>query len=62
MSQMTTGGARRVSSGTLDMYTGLALAGTAALIIALAILWLAGAELAAGENAQSAMPWELLSR
>jgi len=42
------------------MYTGLALAGTAALIVALAILWLAGSELAAGPNQQSAMPWEIL--
>ncbi len=61
MSQMTAGGTRRKGGGLLDIYTGLALAGTVALLLGLGILWMAGSELAAGESENTAMPWQILS-
>jgi len=60
MTQMTSGGTRR-GGASLDMYTGLALAGTVALIVAAVILWMAGAELASTDT-QSAMPWDMIGR
>ncbi len=61
MTQMQSGGTRRKGGGTLDMYTGLGLAGTVGLIIAAAILWMAGSNLAT-EGSQKAMPWTILSQ
>ena len=48
MTQLPTG-PRRTRSGDLDIYTGLALAGTIALAVAAVILWMAGTELAEGQ-------------
>jgi len=62
MTQMQTGGARRSGGGALDMYTGLGLAGTVALIIAAAILWMAGSDLASTGSGQPEMPWSILDR
>lgn len=44
------------------MYTGLGLAGTVGLIIATAILWMAGTQLATDTNQPSAMPWTILGQ
>lgn len=62
MTQMQTGGTRRSGSGALDMYTGLGLSGTVALIIAAAILWMAGSDLASTPSGQSEMPWTILDQ
>lgn len=62
MTQMQAGSTRRSARGTLDAFTGIALAGTVALIIAFVILWLAGTEMANDLSSQGAMPWEFLRR
>jgi len=61
MTQMQTGATRR-SAGSLDMYTGLALAGTVALIIATAILWMAGSKTASKSDTQTEMPWTIIDQ
>ncbi len=62
MTQMQSGGTRRKGSGSLDMYTGLGLAGTVGLIIAAAILWMAGSNLASTGNSTGEMPWTILGQ
>jgi len=62
MTQMQTGATRRTGTGTLDMYAGLALAGTVALIIATAILWMAGSKTASKSDTQTEMPWTILDQ
>jgi hypothetical protein len=59
---MQAGSTRRSSRGTLDTFTGIALAGTAALIIAFVILWLTGTNMANDLSGQGAMPWDFLGK
>ncbi len=60
MSQLPSG-MRRSSGGDLDVYTGLALAGCFALIIAVVFLWMEGTKLAS-DGSQSNLPFHILDR
>ncbi|MFG0330486.1 MAG: hypothetical protein ACF8PN_11380 [Phycisphaerales bacterium] len=57
MSQMQTGMQRRSARPVLDVYAALSLAGTFALIVAVAVLWMAGTDLAGGE-----LPFTIIGR
>lgn len=55
------GSAKRSSSGTLDVYTVLALTGVFSLVVLAVTLWMAGGDLASTNDRQTEMPWNLVS-